>query len=204
MPGVLDPELKRALAERVRFYNELGIYDFYRRNPYRRNPTEANLSTGQDVLRENPAVQPEQREEMTPRSKAVAAVVVSEEELSAANSKPESGLADPVKALHLIREVLGDCTRCRLSKQGRKQIVFGVGNPKAELMFIGEAPGADEDQQGEPFVGRAGELLTKIIQTMGFERSEVYIANVLKCRPDMPPGASGNRQPTPGEMETCL
>ena len=71
-------------------------------------------------------------------------------------------------------------------------------------MFVGEAPGADEDRQGEPFVGRAGELLTKIIQTMGFQRSEVYIANVLKCRPDMPPGASGNRQPTQSEMETCL
>jgi DNA polymerase len=71
-------------------------------------------------------------------------------------------------------------------------------------MFVGEAPGADEDRQGEPFVGRAGELLTKIIQTMGYQRSEVYIANVLKCRPDIPPGVPGNRQPTPTEMETCL
>ena len=75
-----------------------------------------------------------------------------------ANPKPESNVTDPVQALRLIREDLGDCTRCRLHKQGRKQIVFGVGNPKAELMFIGEAPGADEDQQGEPFVGRAGSV----------------------------------------------
>src|ERR1700739_5135169 len=71
-------------------------------------------------------------------------------------------------------------------------------------MFVGEAPGADEDMQGEPFVGRAGELLTRIIETMGFKRSDVYIANVLKCRPDMPKGSSGNRQPTPAEMQTCL
>jgi uracil-DNA glycosylase family 4 len=96
------------------------------------------------------------------------------------------------------------CTKCPNLVAFRNTVVFGVGNPSAELMFVGEAPGADEDLQGEPFVGRAGELLTKIIQTMGYQRSEVYIANVLKCRPDMPPGASGNRQPTPAEMETCL
>jgi uracil-DNA glycosylase family 4 len=96
------------------------------------------------------------------------------------------------------------CTKCPNLVTFRHSVVFGVGNPSAELLFVGEAPGADEDRQGEPFVGRAGELLTKIIQTMGYQRSEVYIANVLKCRPDMPPGASGNRQPTPGEMETCL
>jgi uracil-DNA glycosylase len=96
------------------------------------------------------------------------------------------------------------CTKCPNLVAFRHSVVFGVGNPSAELMFVGEAPGADEDMQGEPFVGRAGELLTKIIQTMGYQRSEVYIANVLKCRPDLPPGSSGNRQPTPAEMETCL
>jgi len=176
MPGVLDPEIKRALTERIRFYNELGIYDFYRR--------------------ENPETQPELREEMTPRNK-VAAVVVSEEGLAAVNSKPESGVTDPVTALRLIREDLGDCTRCRLSKQGRKQIVFGVGNPKAELMFIGEAPGADEDQQGEPFVGRAGQLLNNMIKAMGIRREDVYIANIIKCRPP------GNRTPERDECETC-
>jgi uracil-DNA glycosylase family 4 len=96
------------------------------------------------------------------------------------------------------------CRRCPHLVASRHQVVFGVGNPDAELMFVGEAPGADEDLQGEPFVGRAGELLTRIIQTMGFSRDEVYIANVLKCRPDMPPGRSGNRPPTAEEMATCL
>src|SRR5258708_15995729 len=86
----------------------------------------------------------------------------------------------------------------------RHQVVFGLGNPDAELMFVGEAPGADEDLRGEPFVGRAGELLTRIIQTMGFSRAEVYIANVLKYRPDWPPGKSGTRPPTAEQMATSL
>jgi uracil-DNA glycosylase family 4 len=96
------------------------------------------------------------------------------------------------------------CRKCPHLVAFRHQVVFGVGNPDAELMFVGEAPGADEDLRGEPFVGRAGELLTRIIQTMGFSRAEVYIANVLKCRPDVPPGKSGNRPPTAEEMATCL
>jgi DNA polymerase len=83
-------------------------------------------------------------------------------------------------------------------------VVFGVGNVHADLLFVGEAPGADEDEQGEPFVGKAGQLLTKIIQTMGLSREQVYIANILKCRPDTPGQASGNRPPTPDEMKTCL
>ena len=83
------------------------------------------------------------------------------------------------------------------------RLVFADGNPAGSIMIIGEAPGADEDRRGEPFVGRAGELLTKIIKAMGFERSDVFIANVLKCRPDMPPGSFGNRAPTPTEMQTC-
>ena len=95
------------------------------------------------------------------------------------------------------------CMKCPHLASSRTQTVFGVGDPDADLMFIGEAPGSDEDAQGEPFVGRAGQLLTRIIQTMGFRRSEVYIANILKCRPDMPRGSSGNRQPTPVEMQTC-
>jgi len=104
---------------------------------------------------------------------------------------------DPATALKLIREDLGDCTRCRLHQQGRKQIVFGVGNPEADLMFIGEGPGADEDQQGEPFVGRAGQLLNKMIEAMGIKREDVYIANVVKCRPP------GNRTPERDECDTC-
>lgn len=96
------------------------------------------------------------------------------------------------------------CQKCPQLARTRTQVVFGVGHLDAELMFVGEAPGADEDLQGEPFVGKAGQLLTKIIETMGFARGDVYIANVLKCRPDTPPGTSGNRRPTPAEMETCL
>ena len=101
-------------------------------------------------------------------------------------------------ALVALRAHIGDCTRCKLHKMGRKQVVFGVGNPEARLMFVGEAPGADEDQQGEPFVGRAGQLLTKIIEGgLQMKRSDVYIANVIKCRPP------GNRNPEPDEVATC-
>ncbi len=101
------------------------------------------------------------------------------------------------ETLAAIRADIGDCTRCKLHGLGRTQIVFGVGNPDAELMFVGEAPGADEDIQGEPFVGRAGQLLTKIIEAIGRRREDVYIANVLKCRPP------GNRNPEPDEVEQC-
>ncbi len=179
MPTTLNPQLKRAMADRIRYYNELGIYDFYRRE-----------TTAQ--------IQPEEREPL-PRAKAAAVtpVVADKEELFEISTKPESGFADPAQALRAIREDIGDCTRCRLAKQGRKQIVFGVGNPRAELMFIGEAPGADEDQQGEPFVGRAGQLLNNMIKAMGLRREDIYIANIIKCRPP------GNRTPERDECETC-
>ena len=114
--------------------------------------------------------------------------------------------AGPGKAERLapLRAKVSVCMQCPHLASSRTQTVFGVGNPDAELMFIGEAPGADEDHQGEPFVGRAGQLLTRIIGAMGFTRDDVYIANILKCRPDMPPGTPGNRPPTPKEMKTCL
>jgi len=99
-------------------------------------------------------------------------------------------------ALRAIRADLGECTRCKLHG-GRTHLVFGVGDPAAQLMFVGEGPGADEDQEGEPFVGRAGQLLNKMIEAMGFARSDVYIANVVKCRPP------GNRDPEPDEIEAC-
>jgi len=103
-----------------------------------------------------------------------------------------------------LRDSIQACVRCAHLARSRTQVVVGVGDPNAQLMFVGEAPGEDEDRQGEPFVGRAGQLLTKIIEAMGFRRNEVYIANVLKCRPDMPPGATGNRKPRVEEMQTCL
>ncbi len=105
-----------------------------------------------------------------------------------------------IRPLHLaaLRVEIGpDCSRCVLHTLGRKQVVFGVGNPSADLMFVGEAPGADEDQQGEPFVGKAGQLLTKIIEAIHLTRSDVYIANVIKCRPP------NNRNPEPVEVATC-
>ncbi len=112
---------------------------------------------------------------------------------------------DPKKTENLaaVQTRVSACIKCPNLASSRTQTVFGVGNPDAEIMFIGEAPGADEDAQGEPFVGRAGQLLTKIIKAMGFAREEVYIANILKCRPDVPAGSFGNRPPTPREMQTC-
>lgn len=109
--------------------------------------------------------------------------------------KQDSGVQK--ETLKKIREDIGDCKRCKLC-EGRTNIVFGVGDPKAKLMFVGEGPGRDEDLQGEPFVGRAGQLLTKMIEAMGFKRSEVYIANIVKCRPP------DNRYPEPEEVATCL
>jgi uracil-DNA glycosylase len=103
-----------------------------------------------------------------------------------------------------LRQRVMACTKCPHLASSRKNVVFGVGSLEAELMFIGEAPGADEDEQGEPFVGRAGQLLTKIIQTMGLTRDTVYIGNILKCRPDTPGQSAGNRKPTPDEMKTCI
>jgi uracil-DNA glycosylase family 4 len=113
------------------------------------------------------------------------------------------GAQDKAQLLTAIRERVRACTKCAHLACSRTQTVFGVGNPDADLMFIGEAPGVDEDQQGEPFVGRAGQLLTRILKAMNFTREDVYIANILKCRPDTAPGAFGNRPPTPTEMQTC-
>ena len=117
---------------------------------------------------------------------------------------PALEVVDKAALLAPIQARVAVCVKCPHLARSRTQTVFGVGNPDADLMFIGEAPGADEDAQGEPFVGRAGQLLTKIIVAMGFSRADVYIANVLKCRPDMPRGSFGNRPPTPEEMQTCL
>jgi uracil-DNA glycosylase family 4 len=187
--------LRNALADRIRYYQEMGIYDFYRRSEpastaaIANNPAKASPEL---ILTESPSIEPK---DLMPRKPAVPLVV--EENMRARATYPEQSVSDPVRALRIIREDLGDCTRCRLHKQGRKQIVFGVGNPKTDLMFIGEAPGADEDQQGEPFVGRAGQLLNNMIKAMGISREQVYIANIIKCRPP------NNRTPERDECETC-
>jgi uracil-DNA glycosylase len=192
MLPALDPELRRALAPRIRYYNEMGIYDFYRRPVCAGESVAPAAAPGKEI-------QPESREEMSPRKAAAVAVpvVVEDSIFEVIATKPEQGAGNPVKALKIIREDLGDCTRCPLHKQGRKQIVFGVGNPEAELMFVGEGPGADEDEQGEPFVGRAGQLLNNMIKAMGITREQVYIANIVKCRPP------GNRTPEREECDTC-
>jgi DNA polymerase len=126
--------------------------------------------------------------------------------VQASTAVVEKTAAVSAKALALaeIRERAVQCLKCPHLASTRKNVVFGVGNPDAQLMFVGEAPGADEDIQGEPFVGAAGQLLTKMIHAMGLTREQVYIANILKCRPDMPAGSSGNRKPTPEEMQTCI
>jgi DNA polymerase len=168
----MDPALRQAIADRIRYYNDLGIYDFYRR-PAGEVANGAHASEG------------------------VAEAEMETMNYESARANTIDAPADPAAALRLIREDIGDCTRCRLHKQGRKQIVFGVGNPRADLMLIGEAPGADEDEQGEPFVGRAGQLLNNMIRAMGLQREDVYIANIIKCRPP------SNRTPERDECETC-
>jgi uracil-DNA glycosylase len=203
MPTVLDPSLRHALAARLRFYHDLGIYDFYRRGPRAAESSVMESITAGLIIQDvtpasQSASQAEMREEMPVRKSAVAATVTEENMFETLNPKPESGVADPVSALKIIQDDIGpDCTRCKLGRQGRKQIVFGVGNPRAELMFVGEGPGADEDAQGEPFVGRAGQLLNNMIKAMGLRREDVYIANVVKCRPP------GNRTPERDECDTC-
>ena len=158
------------LAEHLKFAASLGVAGVSR-DPAWRNPAGRSVAAV-------PAVAPAPSE--SPAVQLVTAVFASQ--------------AD---ALAAIRADIGDCTRCKLHALGRRQVVFGVGNPQAELMFVGEAPGADEDVKGEPFVGRAGQLLTKIIEAIGLKREDVYIANVIKCRPPE------NRNPEPDEVETC-
>lgn len=117
---------------------------------------------------------------------------------------PPMDPAARAEAVAELRRRVVVCQKCPHLARSRRNVVFGVGDIHSPLMFVGEAPGADEDEQGEPFVGKAGQLLTRIIQAMGFTRETVYIANILKCRPDTPGQTAGNRKPTPEEMQTCL
>lgn len=176
MAKSLHPSTQEAVAERLRFYREIGIYDLYRRPESVGEETEPPSLVEPDQDRGAGPDSAEQQDSMPGRLTV---------------------LRDRARALENVRADLGDCTRCKLHLQGRKQIVFGVGNPEAELMFVGEGPGADEDQQGAPFVGRAGQLLNNMISAMGLKREQVYIANVVKCRPP------GNRTPERDECDTC-
>jgi DNA polymerase len=194
----LDSATREAVLTRVRFYRDLGITEFYRRpvdpallaqlaaapeeqqTPGTQEPvSEIRVSDSQPVLlqEDNP---------ISPRKSIPAPPQVA----------AEVPVAERAAALQLIRDEIGDCTRCPLHK-GRNKLVYGDGSPTARLMFVGEGPGADEDAQGLPFVGRAGQLLNNMITAMGLKREEVYIANVVKCRPP------GNRVPEPEEIATC-
>jgi len=132
-----------------------------------------------------------------PRGRRAASGTPARAEPPSSAAPTTAAAADAERALRAVRDEIGDCRRCKLCS-GRTHIVFGVGNARANLMFVGEGPGEDEDRKGEPFVGRAGQLLTEIItRGMGLARNDVYIANVVKCRPP------GNRNPEPDEIAAC-
>jgi uracil-DNA glycosylase family 4 len=186
MPKPLDEATKKQLAARVNYYREMGIYDFYRRNVEEETGSPAlSFSAPSHV---GPDAKADSVAETVP-------VMAARREQPPVNS-PLPVLQDKPVALKMIREEIGECTRCRLHK-GRTNLVFGVGNMNADIMFVGEGPGADEDAKGEPFVGRAGQLLNNMITAMGLKREDVYIANVVKCRPP------GNRTPEKDECDIC-
>jgi len=201
LPPALDPATREALIARVRFYRDLGLTEFYRR------PVDATLLAQLEASADEP--QQPAAPSIPPGAPGLASetweTATIQEDPTIAPRKTiaqppppavQIPAADRAAALVTIREDLGDCTRCALHK-GRNQIVFGNGNPSARLMFVGEGPGADEDAQGIPFVGKAGQLLNNMIIAMGLKREDVYIANVVKCRPP------GNRTPEPDEGNTC-
>lgn len=181
----LDAATKEAIQARLRFYRELGLTEFYRR------PVTASDAVNSTVLISSEATEQqleptlEETTSIPPRKPIFSPPPVS-----------EATEQDRAAALQLIREDIGDCTRCALHR-GRNKLVFGDGDANARLMFVGEGPGADEDAQGVPFVGRAGQLLNNMIGAMGLKREQVYIANVVKCRPPQ------NRTPEPEEANTC-
>jgi DNA polymerase len=209
----LDSRTRTAVEERLRFYRDLGLTEFYRR------PVSAELAAQLEAAAAVPAQQSPALAVALP-AEAIAQVATTEPTLPpvAPQTNPygEDSSMPPRKpfpappavaaavapaarasALQLIRDEIGDCTRCSLAS-GRNKLVFGDGDPNARLMFVGEGPGADEDAQGLPFVGRAGQLLNNMISAMGLGREQVYIANVVKCRPP------GNRTPEPEEANTCV
>lgn len=210
-------EAEQQLRAYVEYLRDLGVYDLYRRGEpvveadlasvtavaetVAAPAKEINTAVAQPsrpqpmatVPREQVAVPPPPKREF---SEPEIPKLVSFDNLA---PLPEVRLAAAQKpsALEAIREDIGDCTRCPLAYAGRRKIVFADGDPNARLMFVGEGPGADEDTQGLPFVGKAGQLLNNMISAMGLKREQVYIANIVKCRPP------GNRVPEPVEANTC-
>ena len=201
MPDRPDAALQEKLNERLRFYEDLGLGPFYRD----RGVAIQRIATSAAVAPEALSVVIEEstlRKAVPKLTPAVKAVVPESAArlpiMPAATGRSLFEASDKILGDTLLktREDLGECTRCKLHKT-RNKIVFGDGSPKADLVFIGEGPGADEDAQGLPFVGRAGKLLTQMIEAMGLRRGDVYICNVVKCRPPE------NRQPEKDEVTAC-
>jgi len=192
MPDSTDTTLQGKISERLRFYEDLGLSPFYRdrRSPKKQlSPFSVESSS---TATEEPILP-------KAATKATAVPNIDSKPVLPVATGPslfEGAGKIPGETLLKVREDLGECARCKLHKT-RNKIVFGDGSAKAQLVFVGEGPGADEDAQGLPFVGRAGKLLTQMIEAMGLQRSDVYICNVVKCRPP------GNRQPEPDEVEKC-
>jgi uracil-DNA glycosylase len=202
MPEYLPEALQKKIADRLSFYEDLGIHQFYRDRIT--EPHEGSIPISfvspSSTPEENPLPKPIRKPELTRAALAAVPVVPKSSPLPlpvvSGPSLFESIDKITDDTLLKIREDLGECTRCKLHST-RNKIVFGDGNPKAQLVFVGEGPGHDEDVQGLPFVGRAGKLLTQMIEAMGLQRKDVYICNVVKCRPPE------NRQPEDDEVHTC-
>jgi DNA polymerase len=204
----MDPATRDALIERVRFYRDLGLTEFYRRpvDPALLASLDTTTSSHSEQLQgvEEPAsLTPvdvdgiDEPQPGSPQTSQENPPIPPRKPIFTPPQQPAiTPAADRAAALQLIRDDIGDCTRCALHK-GRNKIVFADGSPDARLLFVGEGPGADEDAQGIPFVGKAGQLLNNMIVAMGLRRDQVYIANVVKCRPP------GNRTPEPEEGNTC-
>jgi DNA polymerase len=186
----LDSATRQALLDRVRFYRDLGLTEFYRRPVDQEHmvtlAAQVEESQPESVLQTYHMPESQEEQPIPPRKPFPVVPAIA----------PAVPAAERAAAMQLIRDELGECTRCALHT-GRNKLVFGDGSPAARLMFVGEGPGADEDAQGLPFVGKAGQLLNNMIAAMGFKREEVYIANVVKCRPP------NNRVPEPEEGATC-
>ncbi len=213
-------EAQKQLRAYVEYFRDMGVYDFYRSGePGDRVWPGAEVSPAETVLAAGVATAPTAKAmpERKVLSKTVESphplpVLQSDEDLGGGSGLavtlvsfdalaplPEIRIAVPARAeaLKQIQDEIGDCTRCPLAYAGRRKIVYGDGDPAARLMFVGEGPGADEDESGLPFVGKAGQLLNNMIQAMGLNREQVYIANIVKCRPP------ANRVPEPAEANTC-
>jgi len=206
MPEPISESLQKKLSARLGFYEDIGIRLFYRdrgaaaapeseRQP---EPPAPAYFAAPEIQKEKPLPKPAAKPALPQIAPVVAPVIpkIATLPVVAGPSLFESVEKIVGDSLLKTREDLGECTRCKLHST-RHKIVFGDGNPKAELVFVGEGPGADEDAQGLPFVGRAGKLLTQMIEAMGLQRKDVYICNVVKCRPPE------NRQPEEDEVKTC-